>query len=120
MVLALGKLAKGPIQKIAWLAGANRKIAGAHVEKMQGMMGAIGQAAPERTAWLNHDEAERLVQSREAGDRRGGAGESAADHAKSEWRLSHHSPRVWPLPDLSLRPNPSDEQSLGRGASLRG
>ena len=92
MIFALVELAKGPVQKIAGLAGANREIAGAHIEKMQRMMRAIGDAAAKRSARLDHDEAERPVEARQAGDRGGGAGESTADHAHREWRLPHLAP----------------------------
>src|SRR5262245_47209208 len=81
MIFALIELAKGPVQKIARLAGANRKIAGAHIEKMQGMMRAIGDATPKRSARFNHDEAERPVDAGKAGDGSRRAGESTADYA---------------------------------------
>jgi hypothetical protein len=81
MIFALIELAKGPVQKIARLAGANRKIAGAHIEKVQGMMRAIGDATPKRSARFNHDEAERPVDAGKAGDGSRRAGESTADYA---------------------------------------
>ena len=61
---------------------------------MQGMMRAVSDAAPKRGARLDHDEAERPIETRQAGDRGGGAGESAADHAQSEWRLLHLVPLI--------------------------
>src|SRR5262249_44010871 len=75
MIFALIELAKGPIQEVARLAGANREIAGAHVEKMQWMMRAIGDAAPERGARLHHGEAKRPVDAGKARDGRRRAGE---------------------------------------------
>ena len=36
VVLALVELAKGPVEKIAGLACADREVARAHIEKMQG------------------------------------------------------------------------------------
>ena len=48
VVLSLVELAKGPVEEIAGLAGANREIAGAHIEQMQRMMAAIGDAATDR------------------------------------------------------------------------
>jgi hypothetical protein len=89
VILALIELAKSPVEKIARLACAHREVAGAHIEKMQGMMRAVSDAAPKRSARLDHDEAERPIETREAGDGGGGAGESTADHAQSEWRLPH-------------------------------
>ena len=48
LVLSLVELAKGPVEEIAGLARADREIAGAHIEEMQRVMAAIGDAAPER------------------------------------------------------------------------
>jgi hypothetical protein len=42
LVLALIKLAKRPVQKIGGLACASGKVAGAHIEKIERMMAAIG------------------------------------------------------------------------------
>ena len=46
VIFALVELAKSPVEEVAGLAGAHREIAGAHIEKMQGMMRAISDAAP--------------------------------------------------------------------------
>lgn len=92
MIFALIELAKGPVQEIAGLAGANRKIAGAHIEKMQRMVGAIGDATPKRGARFHHDEAERPIDPGKASDGRRRAGESTADHAHRKWRLPHLAP----------------------------
>ena len=92
VIFALVELAKSPVEKVAWLAGAHREIAGAHIEKMQGMMRAVSDAAPKRSARLDHDKAERPIEARQAGDRGGGAGKSTADHAHREWRLPHLTP----------------------------
>jgi hypothetical protein len=59
---------------------------------MQGMMRAIGDAAPERGARLDHDEAERPFDPGKASDGSRRAGESAADHAHRQWRLPHLAP----------------------------
>jgi hypothetical protein len=59
---------------------------------MQGMMRAISDAASERGSRLDNDKAKRLFDAGEAGDRGGSAGEPAADHAQSEWRLPHLAP----------------------------
>ena len=92
MIFALIELAEGPVQKIAGLAGANRKIAGAHVEKMQRMMRAIGDAAAERGSRFHHHEAERPVDAGKATDGSRRAGESTADHAHRQSRLPHLAP----------------------------
>ena len=68
------------------------------------MVRAIGDAPPERRAWLSHDEAEGLVEVVKASDRRHRAGKSAADHAQSEWRIPHRSPQE-SLPPLAFKPN---------------
>jgi hypothetical protein len=59
---------------------------------MQGMMRAVSDAAPKRSARLDHDKAERPIEARQAGDRGGGSGESTADHAHREWRRPHLTP----------------------------
>ena len=59
LVLALVELAKRPVEEVPGLAGANREIARAHVEEMQRVMAAIGDAATELRALLDHHEAER-------------------------------------------------------------
>jgi hypothetical protein len=75
---------------------------------MQGMMRAIGDAAPERGARLDHDKAERPVDPGKASDGRRCAGESTADHAHRQWRLPHLAPfNFHPL--LVLKPNQTPE-----------
>ena len=64
VILALVELAKSPVEKIAGLACAHREIAGAHIEKVQGMMRTVGDAAAKRSAWLDHDEVERPIEAR--------------------------------------------------------
>jgi hypothetical protein len=59
---------------------------------MQGMMRAIGDAAPERGARLDYDEAERPVDPGKASNGSRRAGESTADHARCKWRLPHLAP----------------------------
>ena len=81
MVLTLVKLTKGPVQEIARLPGANREIAGAHIEKIERVMAAIGNAAPKRGGALDHREPERSLDMREASDSGGGAREAATDYA---------------------------------------
>ena len=89
VVLALVELAKRPVEEVAGLSRAHRKVAGAYIEKMQGMMRAVGDAPSERQAGLDHDETERPLDTGEAGDGGRHAGESAADHAHREWRPPH-------------------------------
>ena len=84
LVLALIELPKSPVQEIAGLARANREIAGAHIEEIEGMVTAIGDASSKRGARLDHDEAERRLDAGEASDGRSGAGEAATDHAHRE------------------------------------
>lgn len=108
VIFALIELAKSPVQEIAGLAGANRKIAGAHIEQMQGMVSAVGDAAPERSARFHHDEAERPVDPGKASDGSRRAGESTADHAHRQWRFPHLAP--FKLHSLSvLGPNQTPE-----------
>ena len=64
MIFPLVELAKGPIQEVAGLVGADRKIARAHIEKVQGMMRAIGNAPPKQDTRLDHDELEGSVEPR--------------------------------------------------------
>jgi hypothetical protein len=81
LVLALIELTKRPVQKIARLAGANGKVAGAHVEEIERMMAAIGDSTPKRGGSLDNDKAERSLEVRQAGDGGSGASKAAADHA---------------------------------------
>jgi hypothetical protein len=81
VVLSLVELTKGPVQEIARLPWANREIAGAHIEKIERVMAAIGNAAPKRGGALDHREPERSLDMREASDRGGGAREAATDYA---------------------------------------
>ena len=89
VVLALIELAKGPVEEIAWLARANRKIAGAHVEEMQRMMAAVGNATPEHGRGLDQYQAERLGETSEASNCARCSSEASSDHAHGEWRRPH-------------------------------
>ncbi len=89
VVFALIELAKGPVEEIARLARANRKIAGAHVEEMQRMVAAIGDAATEHGRGLDQHQAERLGETSEASDRARRSSEASSDHAHGEWRRPH-------------------------------
>ena len=81
LIFALVELSKRPVEKIAGLARANRKIASAHVEQMQWMVTAIGDATTDLRARLDHHQTERRGDALQAGDGNGSAGEAAADHA---------------------------------------
>ena len=94
LVLALIKLAKRPVQKMGGLACANGKVAGAHIEKIERMMAAIGDTTPKRGGSLDHDEAERSLDMRQASDGRRGASKAAADHANAQGRIRHANPNV--------------------------
>src|SRR5262245_2273497 len=89
IVFALIDLRERPVQKILGAIRKNRKVARSHVEKMQRMMTAIGGAAPQVGAGLDNGEVERMRKPLEAGDRRSGSGEAAADHADIWARAIH-------------------------------
>jgi hypothetical protein len=90
VILSLVELTKGPVQEIARLPWANREIAGAHIEKIERVMAAIGNAAPKRGGALDHREPEGCLDAREAGDRGGSAGEATTDHAH-RWGCFWHA-----------------------------
>src|SRR5690242_5698478 len=94
LVLALIKLAKRPVQKIGGLACANGKVAGAHVEEIERMMAAISDTTPKRSGSLDHEEAERSFDMRQASDGRRRASKAAADHANAQGRFRHVNPNV--------------------------
>ena len=91
MIFALIELAEGPVQEIAGLACANREIAGAHVEEVQGVVATIGDAASEHGRGLDDQQAKRLGEVRKASDRARCSCESSTDNADGEWRCPHLS-----------------------------
>src|SRR4029079_14065128 len=86
VVLALIELAEGPVEEIAWLPRANRKIARAHVEQMKGMRPAVGNATPEHGRGLDQHQAERLGETSEASNRARCSSENSSDPPHGEWR----------------------------------
>ena len=86
------------------------------------MMRAIGDAAPERGARLDHDEAERPIDPGKASDGRRRAGESAADHAHRQWRLPHLAPFKFDSRSLcclrQIKPRNKDEDMTRSAQAL--
>src|SRR5581483_8597645 len=56
---------------------------------MQGVMAAIGNAAPKHGRRLDDHKTERLRKAREARNRTRGPGEASANHANGQWRCPH-------------------------------
>ena len=89
LILSLVELAKSPVEEIAGLARADREVARAYIEQMQRVVAAIGDAATDLRARLDHHQTEWRGDALKAGDGDGSASEAAADHAQRKGCLPH-------------------------------